>query len=419
MKADPFEVRRVRLRHELQEITARYRRNLFESVIPFWERYSLDPVHGGQFNCLTREGNVFDSRKYVWMQGRAVWMFSRLYNTVERRPAWLAAARSILDFVLAHARDPQGRYYYSLTRDGRPVFLQRKPYAAFFAVLALIEYAKTGAPADGYLEQAMALAGDVERWIMDASLLGRPSLNGATPVRQLADIMVRASMAMELLESGHLLDETQYVETLRQTLREVREHWLPERRTLLENLPLDGSPYRELPETRLLCPGSAIEVAWFLLHAVELLEARYGERHTETTQFLYDVIEGSLETGWDAEQGGLFYFLDAEGLPPLQLEAPMKLWWPHTEAIYALVLAYTKTGDTKWVQWLDRVDTYTFRTFVDWEYGEWFGYCDRQGRPTHQLKGGPYKCFFHVPRCLLFSLERLESRSSHPAGGNL
>lgn len=86
----------------------------------------------------------------------------------------------------------------------------------------------------------------------------------------------------------------------------------------------------------------------------------------------------------------------------------MKLWWPHTEAIYALVLAYEKTREGKWLDWLRRVDDYAFRTFVDWEFGEWFGYCDRQGRPANRMKGGPYKGFFHVPRCLLFSLQRLK-----------
>jgi N-acylglucosamine 2-epimerase len=391
---------------DLSELADRYRRNLLESVIPFWERHSLDRVYGGQLHCLTRDGKVFDSRKYVWMQGRAVWMFSRLYNTVERRPEWIEAARSILEFLRAHARDPEGRCYFSLTRDGRPVFLQRKPYAAFFLALGLIEYAKTGAPADGMLQEAVALAGDIERWIADPTLLGRPALGGAAPVRQLADIMVQASLALELLA----VDENpRYAAMLRRALQQVQAHWLPEQRTLLENLPLNGAHYSESPDTRLLCPGSAVETAWFLLHAIELLETRYGESHARTAALLYDVIEGSLEAGWDREHGGLFYFLDAAGLPCLQLEANMKLWWPHTEAIYALVLAYTRTRDEKWLDWLSRVDAYAFRTFVDWDCGEWFGYCDRYGTPTHQLKGGPYKGFFHVPRCLLFSLERLRS----------
>ncbi|HUQ95019.1 MAG TPA: AGE family epimerase/isomerase [Bryobacteraceae bacterium] len=379
----------------LQELKERYRRNLLDSVVPFWERHSLDREFGGQFNCLTREGRVFDSRKYVWMQGRAAWMFSRLYNQVEKRPQWLESARLICDFLLRHARDEQGRCYFSLTRGGQPVFFQRKPYGAFFLLLAMVEFSKTGA-AD-HIAEAKALFSQIESWIADSSLLGRPSWSGQTPVRQLADIMAMASMALELMAVD---EDPHYPAVLRRCLGQAREHWLPGKRTLLENLPLDGSDYRDSPDTRILCPGSALEVAWFLWHALEAL----GE---EDDGFLQDVIEGSLELGWDHEYGGLYYFLDAEGLPPLHLEAPMKLWWVHTEAIYALALAYNKTRNPKWLQWLQTVDGYTFRTSVDWEHGEWFGYCDRRGTISNSLKAGPYKCFFHVPRCLLQTLQRL------------
>jgi N-acylglucosamine 2-epimerase len=208
---------------------------------------------------------------------------------------------------------------------------------------------------------------------------------------------------LELIEAGD--PDPLLREALRAGLAEAREHWLPFHRTLLENLPLNGADYRHSRDTRLLCPGSALELAWLLWHALEAL----GAPDDAYESFLLDVIEGSLEAGWDNEHGGLSYFLDAGRLPCLQLEANMKLWWPHTEAIYALVLAFTRTRDLKWLTWLRRVDDYTFRTFVDWESGEWLGYCDPYGKPALELKGGPYKGFFHVPRCLLFSLQRLKA----------
>ena len=93
-----------------------------------------------------------------------------------------------------------------------------------------------------------------------------------------------------------------------------------------------------------------------------------------------------------------------EKKPTLQLESSMKLWWPHTESLYALVLAYTKTGDKVWLDWLDKVHQYTYSHFVDSEIGGWFGYCDRQGNLTHTSKGGNYKGFFHTPRALLMSI---------------
>ncbi len=381
----------------LQELAARYRRNLFESVIPFWMEHSLDRVHGGHYNCLDRGGRVYDPRKYVWMQGRAVWMFSKLYNEVEQRPEWLDAATLILRFLDAHATNEHGRTWFSLTADGLPVFEQRKPYAAFFHLLALVEYSKTGATGD-FLPRARQLFTNILAWMLNPSLLGRPTLAGHTPMRALADVYVKAFMALELRAVD---PNPAYDALLGQCLIEAREHWLPSHRTLVEN----KAATMDWPDARLLCPGSALEVSWLMWHVLEAL----GIEDPDYERFLLDVIEGSLETGWDHEHGGLYYFLDAHGLPPLQLEANMKLWWPHTEAIYALILAYAKTRGGKWLHWLERVDRYTFSTFPDPQYGEWFGYCDRYGKPALTLKGGPYKGFFHVPRCLLFSLQRLQS----------
>lgn len=131
---------------------------------------------------------------------------------------------------------------------------------------------------------------------------------------------------------------------------------------------------------------------------------------TEEQARLWRILEGSLELGWDREFGGLYYFMDVEGRPLLQLEASMKLWWPHAEALYATTLAYQRTGQKRWLDWLERLDEYTFRHFVDDpRYGEWFGYCDRRGQVTHTLKGNHYKGCFHVPRALLLCLGEMEN----------
>jgi N-acylglucosamine 2-epimerase len=176
----------------LHPLAQRYRSELVDRVIPFWLRHSLDRENGGYFTGLTREGGVYDSRKYIWLQGRAVWMFSKLYNELEPRPEYLDAARLILDFLRKHARDPQGRYYFSLTREGRPSFYQRKPYAAVFAMLGMLEFSK--ATNDDVLrEEAIELFWRIREWIKDPTLLGRPA-----QLPSLADVMVTASMASEI-----------------------------------------------------------------------------------------------------------------------------------------------------------------------------------------------------------------------------
>jgi N-acylglucosamine 2-epimerase len=372
----------------LDDYARRYRSELLDRVIPFWLRHSLDHQHGGYFTCLTREGSIYDSRKYVWLQGRAVWMFSKLYNELDPRPEFLNAARLILNFVQQHARDEQGRYYFSLTREGRPSFYQRKPYSAVFAMLGMLEFSK--ATNDAALrKEAIDLFWQIRKWIQDPTLLGRPP----QPL-SLADVMVTASMASEIAKVD---PDLRYREVLRECLEASRSFYDPSRRIFLEHAPADT------PEGRLFCPGDSIEASWFLLHAGP---------DEEMQALLLDSIEGALEFGWDKEYGGLYYFMDVEGLPPLPLESNMKLWWPHTEAIYATVLAHSLTSDRRFLTWLERIDAYAFAHFSDPEHGEWFGYCDRRGELTNTAKGNNYKGCFHVPRMLLLSYQLLSQGSA-------
>ncbi|GAB4111500.1 MAG: AGE family epimerase/isomerase [Roseiflexaceae bacterium] len=385
----------------LQAYADRYRRCLDESVIPFWVRHGIDHEHGGFFTCLARDGTRYDTKKYVWLQGRAIWMFSRLYNGYDRKPEYLEYARRGVEFVRRHAYDPQGRLYFSLTREGQPFFYQRKPYAAVFVMMGLLEYGKASGDQQA-IREAIDLFWKIDHWIADPTSMDRPNLAGNPPVSNLANVMVLASMAIELAKVD---PDPRYIEVMRSAMAGVVKHYDPEKRILIENVALDHRNLNEWPEGRLFNPGHSIEVAWFLLHMLEFIPSQ--EHH----DLALNALEGSLVYGWDAEYGGITYFMDTAGLPTLQLESNMKLWWPHTEAIYALVLAAKLTGEQRWFDWLAKVDQYSFRVFDDREYGEWFGYCDRYGKPALQAKGGNYKGFFHLPRALLFSIQRIEAAS--------
>lgn len=383
----------------LEAYAEQYREDLTERVIPFWLAHSLDREYGGYFTCLERDGTVYDTKKYLWLQGRQVWTFSRLYNEFEARDEYLEAAGLGLRFIRAHARDPQGRFYFNLTRDGRPYFYQRKPYAAVFYLLGLLEYGRATNDR-GCLAEAEEVFWRVVEWIERPELMDRPVLAGQPAVSSLANVMVLASMAIEL---QRVRPDPRYLEVMAKAVAGARRHYDPERRLLMEHALLGEGSIAEWPEGRFFNPGHSIEVGWFLLHLLEFVD------DPECRQLALDAIEGSLEFGWDQEFGGLFYFMDVEGKPTLQLESSMKLWWPHTEALYAVILAYDLTREPRWLEWLERLDAYASSHFVDREYGEWFGYCDRRGELTHTCKGGSYKGCFHVPRFLLMSLQRLEA----------
>lgn len=387
----------------LADLGRQYRSNLLESVIPFWTRHSVDWKHGGYFSCLDRDGAVYDPRKYIWLQGRQIWMYSRLYNQVEQRQEWLDVATTGVDFLTRYASDPQGRYYFRLSREGEPSFFQRKPYAAVFAVMALAEFSKTGAGSQ-YRSAAIDLFWRVIDWIGNPALLGRAPMPGQPPFQSLADSIVIAKMALEL---AAIDDDPRYKPLMRSCLADALQHQDRSLNILLENR--GGGPEANLyPEGRLFNPGHSVEATWLLW-----LLAEHLEEHRELPR-IAEILEGSLEFGWDREYGGLYYFMDVEGRPPLQLEASMKLWWPHAEALYAVILAYTRTGESRWLPWIERIHEYCFKHFDDPRHGEWFAYCDRQGNLTHTLKGNSYKGCFHVPRALLFCSQAIEDHLREP-----
>lgn len=390
---------------EFADLRRRYETELFERVLPFWERHSPDAQHGGYFNCLDRDGAVYDTTKHAWLQGRQAWMFATLYRTVDQRPEWLDLARSGVNFLRKHALRQDGRVFFSLTRDGRPIYQQRKIFSECFFVMALGGLAR--ATGDAALEvEARERLGWIWERAFDWSEIGRPGHEGQTPTSMLAVPMILLNLIEEV--AG---DEWQdFLPEVDECVSRIRLHVHAERQTVYETVAPDGSRI-DSPDGRLLNPGHAIEAGWFLQHWAMRLE------NAEMKSLAADIVRWSFARGWDEREAGILYFLDDGGYSPVQLEWFMKLWWPHCEALYAHLLNYSISGDEADLEAFRRVDTYAFEHFSDPEHGEWFGYLDRAGTATHRFKGGPYKGCFHVPRALLncwMLLQRLESGIRNP-----
>jgi N-acylglucosamine 2-epimerase len=173
---------------------------------------------------------------------------------------------------------------------------------------------------------------------------------------------------------------------------------------LFENVAPDGS-HVDCYEGRLLNPGHGIEAMWFIMDIAE----RRGDR--ALVRQAVDVVLSILEYAWDDEYGGIYYFMDSEGRPPLQLEWDQKLWWVHLETLVALAMGYALTGRPECWAWYEKVHRYAWPRFADPEHGEWFGYLNRRGEVFLPLKGGKWKGCFHVPRALYLCWRRFEALS--------
>jgi N-acylglucosamine 2-epimerase len=375
-------------RAELAALRRRYETELLEKVVPFWTRHSPDRVDGGFWNCLDRDGTVYDRTKYGWLQGRQVWMLAKLYRTVEARREWLELAVSGARFLRERCLLPGGRLPFSTTADGRAIYVQRKIFTECFYVLALAELARATGEAR-FAREAEETFARVWSWAFDGTKVGRPSFPGETEKRSLAVPMILLNLIEELADG----DARRYAVEVEECLRLVRLHVHRDEQIVYETVDPEGRAI-DSAEGRLLNPGHAIEAGWFLQHWAQRL------RRPELAHEAIDVVRWSFERGWDEEHGGLFYFLDAKGHSPLPLEWSMKLWWPHAEALYAHLLDYSLTGEPADWEAFRRTDAWTFSHFPDPQFGEWYGYLDRRGDVTHRFKGGPYKGCFHVPRAL-------------------
>jgi N-acylglucosamine 2-epimerase len=374
-----------------------YRTALLGDVIPFWLRHGLDREHGGYLTALDRDGSVIDTDKSVWFQGRGAWTFATLFNTVERNPEWLDAARSGIEFIRAHAAGPDGKLYFTVTRDGRPLRMRRYVYSEAFAAMANAAHAK--ATGD---ERA---AGDAVRHFdayLDHSFTpGKmpPKMDPVTrPTKGVGPLMFSLLTAQELREQlGDVSVRgrtcTEWVDW---SVGEIERDFLrPEHQALMEVVSPDGTVIDHF-DGRQLNPGHAIECAWFVMHEGKL---RGDQR---LIRLGLTILDWMWERGWDNEHGGLFYFRDLRGLPVQDYWHDMKFWWPHCEAIIATLLAWTLTGDAKYACWHRQVHDWSFRHFPDQQYGEWYGYLHRDGRVSVQLKGNMWKGPYHLPRMLWY-----------------
>ncbi len=374
-----------------------YRAELVENIIPFWEERCPDPEHGGFFSCFDRQGTLYDRRKYVWLQGRFVWMFARVYNGVEPRPTWLEASRRGLEFIRRYCFDESGRMYFAVADDGQRVTRPWGIFSECFAVCAMAQYARATGD-QGTLKQARDLFWrtlDLSRQ-PDIDSLAYPE----TPrLSQHAIPMILLNVMQELRAAEADAGYDEVGDEMLHRILDIHAH--PQERALFENVWPDGA-FADTPEGRILNPGHALESAWFVLH-----EARHRGDDTIRDRAV-EIIEWSLERGWDDEHGGILYFLDSGGFPSPYLEWDMKLWWVHVEALYALLLAHHMTGRADLLEWFERLHMWTWEHFPDPEYGEWFGYLHRAGEPALTLKGSMWKGFYHLPRGLLLIVELLE-----------
>lgn len=314
-------------------------------------------------------------------------MLGTLYNFVEPREEFLEHARLGIDFLERHCSDSDGRMFFTVTEDGRPLRKRRYAYSESFASIAHAAYAKATGSSQSH-DRARELFEIFTRWNFTPGLMP-PKYTDTRPMMGIGPRMIAIVTAQELRLN---LGDTSFDGWIDRCIDEIECYFVKDDlEVVMETVGENGGIIDHF-DGRLLNPGHAIEAAWFIMQEGKI---RGIQAYVDLGLRMLDYM---WKRGWDEEFGGILYFRDLHNGPVQEYWHDMKFWWPQNEAIIATLQAWILTRDPKYGRWYQSIHDWAYRHFPDNEHGEWYGYLHRDGRISTDLKGNMWKSFFHLPR---------------------
>ncbi len=408
--------------------------HLVDDVLAWWLAHGPDDRRGGVFTCWSNGGDRLLSRdKYTWSQGRWVWLMARLARAARLGlvevdgAACLDRAERTAAFLRDHAVLPDGSTAYLTAEDGTPKpaaagqGLHSSVFADLFVALGFAALAaETGRASWG--DAADRLLADAARRIAAGTALTEPypiraGFRGFSLPMTLVGVGAEVHAATGSRESAA---------TVLRAAREIEAVFMDGDRIaeMVAADPVDGDTLLARHRT----PGHVLEACWFLLQAGDTLRrsGAAADSHLFEPAVLADIAVRSAALGWDEAQSGLFRYVDRDGGEPRGRRTgdryedlvadtwDTKLWWPHAEAMVAMLLLHLETGRADLAAWHDRFAAYTYRVFPQGPGAEWIQIRDRAGAPLAKTVALPVKDPFHIARSLLLMVERLADHDGLP-----
>jgi N-acylglucosamine 2-epimerase len=412
-----------------------YREHAENVLLPFWYR-ALDRERGGVYTCYNNLGTErVSTDKYTWSQGRFIWVLAQVASMIEKGSLsgdadfCLDHARKTVDFLRRNVFLENGNCAYVLTEDGKmkEVYPGAGYDSSFFAdCFVVMGFAKFALAARDpkALEDALRLYRRIRERLASGDGRSEPyPVPEGYASQSVPMILLNVSQELADTLEAHKhpeaasvrADAIAYMDTIMDQFRDGN--------ILRETLPADPNN-ADIMLCRHIAPGHALESMWFVMR-----EAVKSGRRDRIEQAA-DVAERSFELGWDPEYGGLLREVDREGGQPkgrliggrmeeLILDTwDMKIWWPHSEVLYSLLLAHRLTGRSGLYEKYRLAHEYVFRTFPnpDKAVGEWIQIRDRRGNPVQKLVALPVKDPYHILRNILMTIELLEEQETNLAG---
>lgn len=415
-----------------------YENELTNHLLFYWLPRCEDKKYGGFLNCFDNTGrNLMSTDKYIWSQGRFVWIFASLATikgdtfSREQKEEFKRLARQGRDFLKKHClinendwrcvylTDEEGRHK---TPEGFPV-LDASIYADCFVVNAFSKVAQMDKDIDSWHFAKKLYLSIVQR-LENGNYNTLPYPLEHT-YRAHGIPMIMTNVEKELYETAKILD-SDFCETLANSLKtnvlDVLENFTDENNMVREVIK-SNNEFAEGILGSHINPGHTIENIWFILDAIEIVPEL---KTAQIIDKLCSITENALKVGWDPVYGGIYHYADYSGgtlkgdaenykdIPVLHYaleNTSGKIWWVHSEALYTTLRLYFLTGRHIFWEWYQRVEKYVFEKFPnpDREVREWIQTLNRMGQKKEKAVGLPVKDPYHIMRNVLLIIELLYS----------
>lgn len=417
--------------HQSKTMLSFYKEHVEKSLLPFWNR-ALDHKNGGIYTCFNNTGDrLVSTDKYIWSQGRFLWLWSRVTRMISKGSingeidGYYDHLHKTALFLDHNAFLDNGNCAFLLTETGEKKEsipgegFDTSFFADCFVIIGMTEYA--GLIKDLHrFDKALVLYYRIRERLKTKDLRSEPY-----PIpegyRSHSVPMILLNVSQGLADVAETLDHPKSEELHHHSIsymRDIMKNFRREDHRVVEMLPENPSE-RDTLLYRHVNPGHAIESMWFVMHTAR--KAGFHDYITKAEQ----VIENAVEVGWDPEFGGLLRFVDVKGGEPKGVKGnstqekqitdtwDMKLWWPHSEVLYATLLAYRLTGNNKMQVLHKKFQDYVFNTFPnpDEAVGEWIQIRDREGKALNKIAALPVKDPFHILRNMLLIVDLLEEET--------
>jgi len=400
----------------LEELREDYRCRLFDRYLPFWDKGGHDEELGGFMCILNDDGTVANDERFLWYQGRALWVYSFLYNNLGNDPRHLEIARKTCDFMVRYMKAENGTWYEKVHRNGRiKEGVSDYVYGWLFAANGLAEFYKAAGNEEDIKMVCETLWAAIEAY-------DNPSYTG---VRNFGGLSEDISFT-GFRSQGHSMVILRLLTQLLTHRRDRRlENLVDEHVDLIMNKFFNRAlgvtnEYLQHDYSRVpgyedhMFTGHSVEIMWMVLF--EAVRRKDRTLFTDAKNIIRRYIEMCWDYVFEGFGAGHFYVFDGPGRTREKLYG-VKTMWSHCELMIALMHILEYTGELWAKEWYERVRAYAIRSF-DTDYGVWRQAADRFGRDVKRRGTlGKRKGNFHQPRYMmlnLLSLDRMIKNAGKP-----